>query len=151
MFTYLTDGAGAHTFYHDANDLPTLFVPDWNFATRNSSEYALWARTMEFGLSASNSEGFFPQGPYGGLGSVHTRGPWPLGFAQEFIHASLVGNVDGAKDAWRRIQGSMFMDGLFSEAVNAETGECISKAWFSWPGSIIGSALLRFGVPEESN
>jgi uncharacterized protein len=148
MFAYLTDGAGTHTFYHDANDLPTLFIPDWNFAAPKSSEYALWARTMNYGLSPSNTEGFFPEGPYHGLGSVHTRGPWPLGFAQEFIYANLISDVAAAKGAWRRIQGSMFMDGLFSEAVNAETGECISKAWFSWPGSVIGSALLKFGVPE---
>jgi meiotically up-regulated gene 157 (Mug157) protein len=148
MFAYLTDGAGVHTFYHDANDLPTLFIPDWDFAKQSSPEHAIWTRTMELGLSPSNTDGFFPQGPYGGLGSVHTRGPWPLGFAQEFIYANLVGDAAAARDAWRRIRGSMFMDGLFSEAVDAETGDCTSKAWFSWPGSVIGSALLRFGVPH---
>lgn len=150
MFAYLTDGAGTHTFYHDANDVPTLFIPDWNFVTSDSSEYELWTRTMEFGLSPRNSRGFFSDGPYGGLGSVHTRGPWPLGFAQEFIYANITGDLAAARDAWRRIQGSMFMDGLFSEAVDAETGECTSKAWFSWPGSVIGRALLRFGLPEET-
>jgi meiotically up-regulated gene 157 (Mug157) protein len=149
MFAYLTDGAGTHTFYHDANDLPTLFIPSWDFTSPSSPEYAVWTRTMKFGLSPANTEGFFPKGPYGGLGSVHTRGPWPLGFAQEFMYANLVGNRAAANDAWRRIQGSMFMDGLFSEAVDAETGECTSKAWFSWPGSVIGSALLKFGVPGE--
>lgn len=147
MFAYLTDGAGIHTFYHDANDLPTLFIPVWNFAQLPSPEYALWTRTMAFGLSPSNTEGFFPHGPYGGLGSVHTRGPWPLGFAQEFVYANVVGNGAAAEDAWRRIQGSMFWDGLFSEAVDAKTGDCTSKAWFSWPGSVIGSSLLRFGAP----
>ncbi|KAE9382119.1 hypothetical protein N431DRAFT_506983 [Stipitochalara longipes BDJ] len=149
MFAYLTDGAGTHTFYHDANDLPTLFIPSWGFASPSSHEHALWTRTMDFGLSPANTEGFFPKGPYGGLGSVHTRGPWPLGFAQELIFANLVGNRAAAMNAWRRVQGSMFMDGLFSEAVDAETGECTSKAWFSWPGSVIGSALLKFGVPGK--
>jgi uncharacterized protein len=150
MFAYLTDGAGVHTFYHDANDLPTLFIPSWKFAAPSSPEFALWSRTMEFGLSPSNTDGFFSQGPYGGLGSVHTRAPWPLGFAQEFIYANMTQNRVAAEDAWRRIQGSMFMDGLFSEAVDAETGECTSKAWFSWPGSVIGSALMKYGIHGES-
>lgn len=149
MFAYLTDGAGVHTFYHDANDLPTLFIPTWRFVDPSSPEHVLWTRTMEFGLSPSNTDGFFPQGPYGGLGSVHTRGPWPLGFAQEFIFASLLGDRAAIEDAWRRIQGSMFMDGLFSEAVNAETGECTSKAWFSWPGCVISSALIKFEILGE--
>jgi meiotically up-regulated gene 157 (Mug157) protein len=26
VFAYLTDGSGKHTFYHDANDIPTLFA-----------------------------------------------------------------------------------------------------------------------------
>ena len=151
MFAYLTDGAGVHTFYHDANDLPTLFIPSWKFAAPSSPEFALWSRTMEFGLSPSNTDGFFSKGPYGGLGSVHTRAPWPLGFAQEFIYANMTGNGAAAEDAWRRIQGSMFMDGLFSEAVDAETGECTSKAWFSWPGSVIGSALIKYGIPGEKH
>lgn len=48
-------------------------------------------------------------------------------------------------------QGSMFMDGLFSEAVNAETGECnlTSRAWFSWPGCVISSALIKFEILGE--
>jgi len=49
----------------------------------------------------------------------------------------------------KKIQGSMFMDGLFSEAVNAETGECTSKAWFSWPGCVISSALIKFEILGE--
>lgn len=80
---------------------------------------------------------------------MHTRGPWPLGFAQEFIFASLLVDRAAIEDAWRRIQGSMFMDGLFSEAVNAETGECTSKAWFSWPGCVISSALIKFEILGE--
>lgn len=147
MFAYLTDGAGQHVFYHDANDIPTLFIPDWNFST-TADEHALWTRTMDFGLSPANEGGFYPAGPFGGLGSVHTRGPWPLGYAQEFVYANLKGNELAKEDAWRRIQGSMFWDGLFAEAVDPQTGDCISKAWFSWPGSMIGSALLRFSLAE---
>ena len=99
---------------------------------------------MNFGLSPLNKDGFYPEGKFGGLGSVHTRGPWPLGYAQEFIYASLTGNTAAQEDSWRRIQGAMFWDGFFPEAVDSHTGDCVSKAWFSWPGSMIGSALLRF-------
>ncbi|KAH8772372.1 Six-hairpin glycosidase-like protein [Hyaloscypha finlandica] len=138
MFAYLTDGAGVHTFYHDANDLPTLFIPTWRFADPSSPEHALWTRTMEFGLSPLNTDGFFPQGPYGGLGSVHTRGPWPLGFAQEFIFASLLGDRAAIEDAWRRIR-----------AVCSWTGFSVKPAWFSWPGCVISSALIKFEILGE--
>ena len=144
MFAYLTDGAGQHTFYHDANDIPTLFARDWNFI--DSSLHGIWTRTMDFALSPTNVGGFYSDGEFGGLGSVHTTGPWPLGYAQEFIYANLTGNDVAKEDAWRRIKGSMFWDGLFPEAVDCNTGDCVSKAWFSWPGSMIGSALLRFNV-----
>jgi hypothetical protein len=145
IFAYLTDGAGTHTFYHDANDIPTLFAVDWKFIDSPTLKN-IWAQTMNFGLSALNKDGFYPDGEFGGLGSVHTRGPWPLGYAQEFIYANLRGDNRAQQDAWRRIQGAMFWDGLFPEAVDCHTGDCVSKAWFSWPGSMIGSALLRFNV-----
>ena len=137
MFAYLTDGAGVHTFYHDANDLPTLFIPTWRFADPSSPEHALWTRTMEFGLSPLNTDGFFPQGPYGGLGSVHTRGPWPLGFAQEFIFASLLGDRAAIEDAWRRIR-----------AVCSWTGFSV-KPSMRRPGNVIlpvGHGLAGLGV-----
>ena len=147
LFAYLTDGAGQRTFYHDANDIPTLFALDWDFIDTPKLE-AIWNRTMDFGLSPLNEGGFYPEGEFGGLGSVHTRGPWPLGYAQEFIYANLTGDALSREDAWRRIQGSMFWDGLFPEAVDSNTGDCVSKAWFSWPGSMIGSALLRFSLKQ---
>ncbi|KAH8815979.1 Six-hairpin glycosidase-like protein [Xylogone sp. PMI_703] len=145
VFAYLTDGHGKHTFYHDANDVPTLFAPDWNFIDTPELE-VIWNQTMMFGLSPVNEGGFYPDGKFGGLGSIHTRGPWPLGYAQEFIYGNLSGNVKLRDDAWRKIQGSMFWDGLFPEAVDCDTGDCVSKAWFSWPGSMIASALLRFSL-----
>jgi meiotically up-regulated gene 157 (Mug157) protein len=142
MFAYLTDGLGRRTFYHDANDLPTLFALEWGFVT-TPTERSIWTKTMNFGLSSANKEGFFPDGPFQGLGSVHTRAPWPLGYAQEMIYAD-IRDDEGARDsAWTRIKGAMFWDGQFAEAVNGQTGQCVSKAWFSWPGSVIGSALLR--------
>lgn len=147
MFAYLTSGAGQHTFYHDANDIPTLFIPAWGFASSPADE-ALWLRTMDFGLSALNEGGFYPSGPFGGLGSVHTQGPWPLGYVQEYAYASIQRHEAAKEDAWRRIKGCMFWDGLFPEAVDGTTGDCVSKAWFSWPGAMIGSALLKYALPE---
>lgn len=149
LFAYLTDGAGHHTFYHDANDIPTLFAMDWKFIN-TPSLHNIWSNTMSFGISPLNSGGYYPEGEFGGLGSVHTKGPWPLGYAQEFIYAHLTGNESAKNDSWRRIKGAMFWDGLFPEAVDCHTGDCVSKAWFSWPGSMIGSALLRFCVNPGS-
>ena len=103
---------------------------------------------MKFALSPLNDGGYYAEGKFGGLGSVHTKGPWPLGYAQEYVYAHLTENETEAEDAWRRIKGSMFWDGLFPEAVDCHTGDCVSKAWFSWPGSMIGIALLRFGLEE---
>lgn len=142
MFAYLTDGAGRHVFYHDANDIPTLFAGEWGFVN-SLEDRDLWRRTMEFGLSSANEGGFYGDGPYGGLGSVHTRGPWPLGYFQELVFAEMTGDHLAREKAWKKIQDVTFSDGLFSEAVDAHTGECTSKAWFSWPGSMIGSALLQ--------
>ena len=142
MFAYLTDGTGQHAFYHDANDIPTLLAREWGFVSTGELS-GLWIRTMEFGLSIGNDGGYYGDGPFGGLGSVHTPGPWPLGYFQELVFAEMMGNYPARDNAWGRIQGTMFSDGLFSEAVDSSTGECTSKAWFSWPGSMIGSALLR--------
>lgn len=142
MFAYLTDGAGKTTLYHDANDIPTLFAPAWNFV-QSESEIELWRNTMDFGLSPSNEKGYFAGEPFGGLGSVHTPGPWPLGYFQEFVYAQLTNNAAAEEDAWRRIKAAMLWDGLFSEAVDYRTAECTSKAWFSWPGSMIGGALVH--------
>jgi meiotically up-regulated gene 157 (Mug157) protein len=142
MFAYLVDGAGKATFYHDANDVPTLFAPVWNFV-QSKPDLELWRNTMEFGLSPLNEKGYCVGEPFGGLGSVHTSGPWPLGYFQEFVFAQMIGDEAAEKDAWRRIRGAMLWDGLFSEAVDYRSAECTSKAWFSWPGSMIGSALLR--------
>lgn len=45
------------------------------------------------------------------------------------------------------IHGAMFWDGLFPEAMDRHTVDCVSKAWFNWPGR---SALLRFCVKPGS-
>lgn len=142
MFAYLTNGSGNHAFYHDANDIPTLFAKEWGFCRTRELE-TVWAQTLHFALSPANDGGFYGDGPFGGLGSVHTRGPWPLGYFQELVFAEMQGTADARAQAWRKIRETSFFDGLFAEAVDKHTGECTSKAWFSWPGCMIGSALLQ--------
>ncbi|KAF1961834.1 hypothetical protein CC80DRAFT_531630 [Byssothecium circinans] len=148
VFAYLTNGHGAHTFYHDANDIPTLFAPSWSFVSPSMSPLIeTWHNTLRFAFSPSNTHGYVSSGNYPGLGSVHSPGPWVLGFFQELAYAVFQKDEAAMKEAWRKIKASMQWDGTFSEAVDAETGECSSKAWFSWPGSMIG--VLIIGMREE--
>lgn len=37
----------------------------------------------------------------------------------------------------------MQWDGTFPEAVDLKTAQCTSKAWFRWPGAMIGALLIR--------
>lgn len=74
MFAYLTNTSGEHVFYHDTNDIPTLFAKEWDFYKTPELE-AAWARTLYFALSPANEGGFYSNRPFGGLGSVYTRGP----------------------------------------------------------------------------
>ncbi|KIW26477.1 uncharacterized protein PV07_09570 [Cladophialophora immunda] len=147
-FSYLVDGFGHRTFYHDANDLPTLFAPLWGFI-RTSNEKQAWHNTMEFAFTAANEGGYYGDGVFGGLGSVHTPGPWTLGYFQQWKYAQMIGNTQEEAIAWQKICGVMLWDGTFSEAIDRDSGECTSKAWFSWPGSMIGSGLLQPGARER--
>jgi hypothetical protein len=142
MFAYLTDGHGNSTFYHDANDVPTYFAKEWGFVS-TPEEVAIWTATMEFGLSPTNETGYCNDGLYGGLGSVHSPGAWTLGYFQELAYAASMNNSPAIQAAWTKIAAAMNWDGTFSEAVDAKTAKCTSKAWFSWPGSMIGAQLIQ--------
>lgn len=142
MFAYLTDGGHNQVFYLDANDIATLYAPSWGFIS-SQAELQLWMNTMRFGLSTRNEGYYGPGEPFGGLGSVHTPAPWPLGYFQEYIFAKMRHDTQAEASASKRIMGSAQWDGSFPEAVSAQTGECTSKAWFSWPGAMIASAFLR--------
>jgi uncharacterized protein len=148
LISYLVDGQGQKTFYHDANDLPTLLASSWEFLGRDA-EVQAWHNTMKFAFSPANEGGYYPGGRFEGLGSVHTRNPWTLGYFQEWRYAQMTGDAQGERLAWSKICGVMQWDGTFSEAVDGHTGEVTSKAWFSWPGSMIGSGLLQHGVKER--
>lgn len=144
IFAYLTNGRDAHTFYHDANDIPTLLASSshWSFV-RSPSELLTWNNTMTFGLSPANVQGYCLGGAYPGLGSVHSPGAWVLGYFQELAYAVICENEKDMKTAWKKVTNAMQWDGTFSEAVDPKTGECSSKAWFSWPGSMIGALLIQ--------
>ncbi|KAH3904311.1 hypothetical protein HBI56_008960 [Parastagonospora nodorum] len=142
LFAYLTDGNGHHECYHDGNDVPTAFAYDWGFAS-SASEITTWRATMDFALSPANAKGFCDEGPYGGLGSVHSPGAWTLGYFQELAYAASSNNVIAMQGAWTKIAAAMQWDGTFPEAVDPKTAQCTSKAWFSWPGAMIGALLIH--------
>lgn len=148
VFAYLVSGRGESRAYHDANDIPTLFASEWGFLS-TSTELRAWRKTLEFAFSVANEGGYYDGGRYKGLGSVHTPGPWPLGYFQMWRFAQLVGDHDAEVEAWEKICGSMQWDGLFSEAVDVETGAATSKSWFCWPGAMIGSGLLQNGIRQR--
>ncbi|CAG9987773.1 unnamed protein product [Clonostachys byssicola] len=145
MIAYLVDGLGTKTFYHDANDIPTIFAVKWGFLA-SEAEIKAWHNTMAFALSPRNQLGYAAGGDFSGLGSVHSKGPWPLGYFQELLYAHMTADDAGREAVIKRIVGSMQWDGTFGEAVNVETGAVTSKAWFSWPGAMIGAMIVEEGI-----
>ncbi|HBY95267.1 MAG TPA: hypothetical protein DEP84_15165 [Chloroflexi bacterium] len=137
LFAYATDLQGAYRFYHDANDFPTVLAPRWGFCPATDP---IWRTTMDFAFSPDNIGGYYP-GPYGGLGSVHTPGPWPLGDVQEFLYARLTGDMSRAQAALARLVATACWDGALPEARDEHTGAVRSRHWFAWPGA----ALLAAG------
>jgi meiotically up-regulated gene 157 (Mug157) protein len=145
MFAYLTDGRGKYTFYHDANDVPTLFAQEWDFVPI-PEDLAIWTNTMRFGLSPANEKGFCSEIPYGGLGSVHSPGAWTLGYFQELAYAAFLSDVPAIQVAWNKVAAAMHWDGTFSEAVNPKTAKCTSK---TWPRAMIGAQMVRMKSGHE--
>ncbi len=129
LLAYLTDGAGKHQFYHDANDLPLVLAPAWGFCPANDP---VWLATVDFAFSLKNEDGYYP-GTFGGLGSVHTPNTWSLGDVQAYIVAKLTNNLSAVQTVIERIQKVAQRDGALPEAYNAATGEVVSRHWFSWP------------------
>lgn len=146
-FAYAVDLAGRSLRYHDANDLPTVLAPLWGFCGRDDP---LWQATMRFAFSVANQAGYFP-GPFGGLGSVHTPGPWPLGDVQELVYARIVGDADRERAVVDRLAATACVDGALPEARDATTGEVRSRHWFAWPGAALTLALVdpSWQPPEE--
>lgn len=124
------DGAGARD-YHDANDLPTALAPAWGFCAADDPR---WRATIARAWSPANA-GFFP-GPIGGLGSLHTPHPWPLGDLQAWIIAIAQGDAAGRAAADARLEAVQTWDGLLPEAYDEVTGAVASRHWFAWPAAV---------------
>lgn len=138
IFCYLTDLQGNYQFYHDANDWPTIFAPSWDFCPPDDP---IWRNTLAFAFSPANQSGFYP-GRYGGLGSVHTPHPWPLGEIQELYLARSQNDDARLKEVWAKLLKRACWDGNFPEASNENTNQVSSRHWFAWPGAMLVITLL---------
>jgi uncharacterized protein len=138
-FAYAVRGAHAEgpRHYHDANDLPTVFAPAWDFCAPND---AAWRATIDFAWSKAN-DGFFA-GTLGGLGSLHTPHPWPLGDLQEIVVARILGDVARERRGWERLDRVAMWDGLLPEAYDESTGAVASRHWFAWPAALRALLLI---------
>lgn len=136
MWAYAIDGAGTVQRYQDANDLPTALAPLWGVC---AADDPIWQATMRFAFSAENP-GYAP-GAHGGLGSVHTPGPWTLGDLQEWVWASLCDDWPRAERTLLRLLGAAYPDGMLPEAYDPDTGRPTARPWFAWPGAALGTLL----------
>jgi hypothetical protein len=134
QWAYEVDGQGGSRLYADANDVPTALAAAWGFC---AADDPVWGATMRFAFDEANPA--FRPGPWGGLGSLHTPGTWPLGDAQEWVVASAVGDVDRAERALGRLTGIAASDGLLPEAYDPETGAWTARHWFAWPAALVGA------------
>jgi hypothetical protein len=137
QWAYETDGRGQHRLYHDANDLPTALASLWALCPPEDAE---WAATMRFAFDRVNP-GWSP-GRWGGLGSVHTAGTWPLGDVQEWVAASLLGDTDRADDVLGRLLAVAAPDGLLPETYDSDTGAWQARHWFAWPSAVLAALAL---------
>lgn len=96
---------------------------------------------MAHAFSAANDGGWYP-GSYGGLGSVHTPGAWPLGDVQEYLYARLIGDDVRMRRVTDRLVRTAGHDGALPEARDPASGSVRSRHWFAWPGAALTLALL---------
>ena len=120
-------------------DFPTVLAPLWGFCAADDPR---WRATMEFAFSSRNAEGYF-LGPFGGLGSIHTPGAWPLGDVQEIVYGRLVGDERRVTAALDRLVATAGWDGGLPEARDPQSGAVRSRHWFAWPSAALLAALLH--------
>jgi meiotically up-regulated gene 157 (Mug157) protein len=144
QWAYETDGRGRYRRYHDATDLPTAFAPRWGLCPPDDPE---WSTTMRFALHRANP-GWSP-GRWGGLGSAHTPGSWPLGDVQEWVAASLLGETGRAERVLERLLAVAAPDGLLPETYDSDTGTWLARHWFAWPSAVL--AALALGVAMQQS
>ena len=99
---------------------------------------------MRFAFDRANP-GWSP-GPWGGLGSAHTPGSWPLGDVQEWVVASLLGETGHAGRVLERLLAVAAPDGLLPETYDSDTGTWLARHWFAWPSAVL--AALALGVAD---
>jgi hypothetical protein len=141
QWAYATDARGATVLYNDANDLPTALAPMLGYCAPDD---AVWRATMEFTFRPDNPA--YCAGRWGGLGSAHTPGTWPLGDIQEWVAFSLIGERERAVRVLRRLLDATTCDGMFPEAYDPNSGRIAARPWFAWPGAVLG-ALYLGGTP----
>lgn len=137
-FAYATDLVEGAVDYHDANDIPMALAPNWGFCSETDP---VWVETMRFAFSAENP-GFFP-GPRGGLGSLHTPAPWPLGQVQAYLARSSTGDLEGMETAVQALRDAALWDGSLPEATDPRSARPRSRPWFGWPAASVASAVLN--------
>jgi uncharacterized protein len=144
QWAYETDGRGRCRRYHDANDLPTALAPLWGLCPPEDPE---WSATMRFAFDRANP-GWSP-GRWGGLGSAHTPGSWPLGDVQEWVVASLLGETGRAGRVLERLLAVAAPDGLLPETYDSGTGAWLARHWFAWPSAALAALALGVADPAE--
>ena len=130
IYAYAVSGAKGQgaVRYHDANDLPTVFAPGWRFCRLSDPR---WRATIEFAWSKENRA--FVEGAFGGLGSVHTLHPWPLGDLQDIVVGRVLRDRARVTRARERLSAVAMWDGMLPEAYDEARGEVASRHWFAWP------------------
>jgi meiotically up-regulated gene 157 (Mug157) protein len=123
-----------------------VLAPAWGFCR---SDDLVWRATMDFSFTSANQGGFYP-GPFGGLGSIHTPGAWPLGDIQEWLYARLTGDQDRAERVLDRLAATACWDGALPEARDPQSGGVKSRHWFSWPNCALLYALSAASSPIKS-
>jgi hypothetical protein len=144
QWAYETDARGKSRLYHDANDVPTALAPHWGFCGSSDGH---WQATMRFAFSPHNRG--YSGGPFGGLGSLHTPGTWPLGDIQEWAAMRMVGEPCTARRALERLVHVASEDGMLPEAYDSETGEWRARHWFAWPGALLGALLREIPTADQ--
>lgn len=135
-WAYAVDADGRRVDYHDANDLPVALAPLLGFCGADDPG---WRATMDFAFSPRNPAWF--DGPRPGLGSLHTRQPWPLGDVQAWIVGRLTGNQAASARALEELRIAAYADGMLPEARPTGEEDTRIRHWFAWPGAAL--AALR--------
>lgn len=82
---------------------------------------------MRFAFSERNPG--FADGPFGGLGSLHTPGAWPLGDVQEWAWSMITGGRQARDRVLRRLDRVAGPDGMLPESYGRGRGARARPVW----------------------